>query len=393
MGLSLTLRLADPTALSSAGRKHTGRLTPDTPFSRMGRVLALRLPRCAVREISRHYDVVSHAELGDLAHQVYELASLCFAAYPGVLKPSEAHREWYVRRPGMSAELSSAALWEGQLVANVFITCVEMRLGGQLLPVGLVDTVMTHPAHRQRGLARVLLSRALAGMAAHGLAASALYTLLDGMPFRFYQSLGYRLHAPVDYVTRTQPATGNHGLSAEAQPLSAKDDAAVQGFLNAHFAAHDGYQPYDAALWTWRKRQRPPTLPADHYVIWAAGQPQAFATLCHAVVIAPPGQGRAGEMLCHIVVDWAMAHDAATSRAEATLEALLAAVPAGDQVVMLSPRANKAEACWLRSQGFEAQGAEAGMVLALDRHGERALAAAQAAGAPWYPIVETVIGV
>lgn len=344
-------------------------------------------------ESSRHYEIVSHAELGDLAHQVYELTSLCFAAYPGVLKPSEAHREWYVRRPGMSAELSSAALCDGQLVANVFITCVEMRLGGQLLPVGLVDTVMTHPAHRQRGLARVALSRAIAGMSAHGLAASALYTLLDGMPSRFYQSLGYRLHAPVDYMTRTQPVTGRRAASLEAQLLSAGDDAVLQDYLNAHFAEHDGYQPYDAALWAWRKRQRPPTLPADHWVLWEGGQPQAFATLCHAVVIAPPERAGMGDMPCHIVVDWALSPEWAASRADAALEALLTAVPAGEQVVMLSPRANVAEARWLRARGFEAQGAEAGMVLPLNRHGERALAAAQAASAPWYPIVETVIGV
>jgi GNAT superfamily N-acetyltransferase len=345
--------------------------------------------------VDRHYEIVSHAELGDVAQQVYELASLCFAAYPGVLKPSEAHRAWYVRRPGMSAELSSAALCDGKLVANVFITCVEMRLGGQLLPVGLVDTVMTHPAHRQRGLAQVLLSRAIVGMAAAGLAASALYTLLDSMPYRFYQSLGYRLHAPVDYMARTQPAAASPADAGpvEAQPLAASDDEALRGYLNERFAGCDGYQPYDEALWAWRKRQRPATLPADHYALWDGGAPQAFATLCHAVVVAPPQRAGAGDTPCHIVVDWAISPELAQVRAADTLEALLAPVPAGEQVVMLSPRANAAEAAWLRARGFVAQGAEAGMVLPLDRRGARALAAAQVSSAPWYPIVETVIGV
>ena len=96
------------------------------------------------------YHTRAHRHLGDLAEGIYGLAALAFGQYPGVLRPSRAHRQWYVCRPGMDRDLSRAALYGEQLVGNVFVTRTMMWLGGTLCDVGIIDTVMTHPDHRRR---------------------------------------------------------------------------------------------------------------------------------------------------------------------------------------------------------------------------------------------------
>ncbi len=157
---------------------------------------------------ARDYTLVPHRAIGHLAEQIYALTRLAFGSYAGVLVPSPEHRDWYVRRPGMDADLSVAVLCEGRLVSNVFVTVAALRLGGGLLPAGIVDTVMTHPAHRRQGLARWALETAIAGMRDRGLAASLLYTVAGSMPAALYGSLGYRAQAPVRYY-RALP--GAHG--------------------------------------------------------------------------------------------------------------------------------------------------------------------------------------
>ncbi len=329
----------------------------------------------------RHYEIVSHTDLGDLAHQIYTLTAACFAAYPGVIEPSEAHRVWYLHRPGMDAALSSAALFGDQVVSSVFVTRVTMRLGGDLVPVGMVDTVMTHPDHRQRGLASAVLSRALQGMKTEGLAAAALSTLLGSMPYRFYERLGFRLVTPMDYFQRRQPAAP---ASTAPEALSPARDAEAMAFLNGHFAEYEGYIPYDEALWRWRKRERPAELPAKHCLFRdERGAIAAFVSLCQAPILTAGGPEPVT-----ILTDLALPED--PEGAQLALEGLLAQVPAGRAVGALSARCNEAEGRLLAAQGFQRQHIEAAMVLpfwpalraALEKPPQR-----------WYPVVESVIGV
>lgn len=331
---------------------------------------------------NRHYEIVSHSELGDLASRIYDLTAACFAAYPGVIQPMEAHRAWYVRRPGMDTTLSSAALYGGEIVSSVFITRVTMRLGGDLMPVGMVDTVMTHPAHRRRGLASAVLSRAILGMKSEGLAAAALSTLLGSMPYDFYKRLGFRLVTPMDYYQRAQPAGGH--LNDRAEALLPETDAQARDFLNAYFAPYDGYIPYDEALWRWRKRERPPELPAEHRLARdGQGEIIAFVSLCHAPIIA-----QNGAQAVTILTDLALPKDC--DRTAQMFEALLAPIPVGQPVGALVPRCNEDEVRLFRAQGFQPIHTEAMMVLpfwpALDAVLERS-------PDRWYPVVESVIGV
>ncbi len=325
------------------------------------------------------YRIVPHAEIGALATQVYGLTRLAFGTYTGVLVPSEAHRQWYVRRPGMDGQLSLAALHRGQVVSSLFITVVQMRLAGRLQPVGIVDTVMTHPEHRQRGLARGLLTEAIRRMRERGLAASLLYTVPDSMPYHFYKALGYRPYAPVYYFRRAQPAAkGALPLRWAGRP----DRAAIAGFLNAHFRCHDGYVPIDGALWRWRKGERPQELPADLYVAQEGGRITGCVTLCRAPIV-----GATEDSYSYVLTDLAVAPGADAQR---TLASLLGAIPAGIEAVTLSARADEEDSGMLLAAGFGERGGEVGMVLPLNPGAETDLATPPRR---WYVLAESVIGV
>ncbi len=332
-------------------------------------------------EQDRHYQVVSHAQVPELARQVLALETLCFATYPGVLRPSLAHTEWYLRRPGMDVELSSAALCDGQMVCSLFVSRAHMRLGGQIEEVGLLDTVMTHPEHRQRGLARIVLARAIGGMPAGGLAASALCTLQGSMPSRLYQSLGYREVEALDFLQRTQPATS---VAPGWEPATPDEGPTLRAWLDDHFAGHEGYQPYHEALWRWRKLDRPPDAPVEHWALRRQGALAGFATLCHAPIIGAPGER------CHILTDFALAPTLAGPAADEALETLLARAPAGETVIALAPQGNAGESAWWRAHGFGVEHVESVMALPLQPRLRAALGGTPSA---WHTTVETIIGV
>jgi GNAT superfamily N-acetyltransferase len=331
------------------------------------------------------YEIRTHDALGDMTAQLTDLARLAFGSYDGVLEPSEAHRRWYARRPGMDGALSTAVVCGDQVVASVFVTVADMRLGGELRRTGLVDTVMTHPDHRRRGLARRALEAAIAGMRCRGLEASLLYTVVDSMPYRLYQALGYRAHARVRYLRRIQPEGHAKRLPSALQIGVQHDeqhDARLRGFLNDCFAAHDGYLPLDEALWRWRKVDRPPELPAD---VWAAeegGRVLGCVTYCSAPVVGHTGAA-------WVMTDLAVANDARSG--DSVLKALLAAVPPGTELLTVCPLVEEDTARLLFNAGFTVAGEdESGMVLPLTAAVEDALAAPPRR---WHVAVESAIGV
>ena len=150
------------------------------------------------------YEVKSHAELGDIAHDLVALNDACFGDYDGVMAMDEDFLRWYLSRPGMTPESRFAAVRDGQVVSNTFITIEKVQFSGELLDVGMVDTVMTHPDHRRRGLARRVLEAAIAFVQEKQLDASQLYTAADSMPQRFYESMGYREYVRVRYYVLNQ---------------------------------------------------------------------------------------------------------------------------------------------------------------------------------------------
>ena len=332
---------------------------------------------------TRDYALVPHRAIGQLAEQIYALTRLAFGSYAGVLVPSPEHRDWYVRRPGMDLDLSVALLCDGTLVGNVFVTVAGVRLGGRVLPTGIVDTVMTHPAHRRLGLARWALETAIAGMRDRGLAASLLYTVAGSMPAALYGSLGYRAHAPVRYY-RGLP--GTHGLPAggrHARRLHPGEEEAARQFTDACLARCDGSVPLGEALWRWRRQERPATLPADVWIVPGAGGWEGCAALCRAPIVTAAG----GQEPCGVLTDLALAPGADVPR---ELGALLAAVPDGAEARVLAAEADAALCAACEGLGLAVAATETAMVLPLSDAAHAALAAPQR---PWAPLAESIIGV
>ncbi|MGI5917317.1 MAG: GNAT family N-acetyltransferase [Anaerolineae bacterium] len=328
------------------------------------------------------YRLCAHRDLGDMARQLTDLSRRVFGRYDGVLVPSEAHRLWYARRPGMDGMLSTAVVRDGQVVAGAFVTVADVRLGGTLRRTGIIDTVMTHPDHRRRGLARRVLEAAVDGMRARGLEAGLLYTVIDSMPYRLYESLGFRGHTPVCYMRRIQPIATGRDLPV-ARRADAADALRLRAFMDAHFGGHDGYLPMDEALWRWRKLNRPPELPAQVWYLETGGRVCGCVTLCPAPVVGHDEES-------WVITDLAL-EDAGDAPAVGALNALLDAIPAGAEVLTLCPRVERDLLRTLAMCGFEAVGEdEAGMVLPLSPAVESALSTPPPR---WYVAVESAIGV
>jgi len=341
--------------------------------------------------LSKDYQICCHAELGGKASQIHHLASLAFGSYAGVLRPSAAHRDWYLRRPGMDSRLSMAALHHDQLVCSAFVTVQKVRLGGGLLQVGIIDTVMTHPEHRRRGLARAVLSQAIEGMQERGLSASLLYTVVDSMPYHFYQQLGYQPHAPVYNAwcvseksadVSDQRAPSSPGPTLTLRQANQADGPALMAFLNDHYRAFDGYVPLDDALWRWRKLDRPEGLPADTWFVAERDRILGCVTICRAPIISASGTETS-----YVLTDLAISSEADPHE---ILEAMLSPVPKGGTMRILLPQVNRRINALLFDAGFQKGICEVGMVLSLDPVTEQVLTKAPRR---WYALTESVIGV
>ena len=336
------------------------------------------------------YRVVPYLEVDTPAAQAAELSRLAFADYPGVLQPSLAHTTWYLGRPGTDRSLSRAVLHGDRLVGSAFVCVAPVRLGGSLHTVGIVDTVMVHPVHRRRGLARWMLGDAVSAMRARGLEASLLYTVAGSAPSRLYESLGYRAHTAVSAYRRVQDRERRAANVRRATPA---DEAAVMDLLNTHWGEADGYVPLDAPLWRWRKLVRPPELPAEVWLVTEGDIASTDApllgcvTLCPAPIVDGNGGAAPRHDVSYVLTDLALSPGA---RSEAILEALLSAVPAYEETVILSAFTDVLVNRLLSSMGFDQEPGEVAMVLPLDWRLEASL---YGSARRWYVLAESVIGV
>jgi GNAT superfamily N-acetyltransferase len=106
------------------------------------------------------YRFVTHDQVPYLAAQLTRLSNLAFAEYEGAPTVDEAFTRWYAGRPGSGPGVCLAALAGDEMVANVLVALQPLNLGGEFLCCGIVDTVATHPQHRQQGLAHRLMEMA-----------------------------------------------------------------------------------------------------------------------------------------------------------------------------------------------------------------------------------------
>ena len=325
------------------------------------------------------YRLLTHAEVADPErfHQdLCHLNALTFTAYQGVLLPTVESMRWYRTRPGMAPGICQAALYEDGVVSSLFVTLATTRLGGEMLKCGFIDTVMTHPAHRRRGLASALLKRALDEMRAAGAEASILYADHDVPsmpPQRMYEGLGYCVHELVDRLIGGAPQAPAHGPAVAIPP-----DAAARDSFETALSGRDGWVELDDALWGWRRALRPPQYPVKLYRTIDGG----LCAMCSGDLLSE-GEARTVSVLSDLVLPEA-------PRAEHALAAMLSAAPDEAAITALCPRSEVGMRQRLEALGFRRVSAEAAMVLPLT---PRAAELARAAPRNWYVAVESVIGV
>jgi GNAT superfamily N-acetyltransferase len=303
-----------------------------------------------------------------------ELDTLTFSHYEGVVHATPSFLRWYTSRPGMLAHLSQAAFAGDMLVCSVFATLAPMMLGGGTVLCGIIDTVMTHPDHRRRGLATQLLRRALAAVEEAGADVSLLYAargepLLP--PERLYRGLGYQ---PRELVTRYRRRAGPiSGGEARVDRL----DASARPFFEGALGRLDGWLVLDNDLWRWRRIERPEGYPVGLY----ATDSGAAAAICSGDLTT------AGAPAPVTVVSDLVLPD--RNREREDLRALIAAAPQDAPVMILCPESSH-RAELLIELGFAAAGVEVAMIRPISRKGA---AAASAPRSEWYVAVESLIGV
>lgn len=341
------------------------------------------------------YEIKAHSELGEVVKELAELTCACFGEYEGVIAVDEEFLRWYLSRPGMARDGCFAAVRDGRIVSSVFVTRLSVQFGGELLEMGMLDTVMTHPEHRRQGLARRVLDAATRFMQDRGMDGSQLYTGADSMPQRFYTGLGYREYVRVRYLmltdrqrvnllsARAREAPGAaEGIEGRVRECDRQEVPQLRRFLDESFSAYDGYMPLNDELWAWRRERRPANAPATPYLLWdkEAGI-EATATLASA----PLRKSRGVEVMTG-VLDFAASD---TARAGAFLGSVIRNAPLQGALVLVSATVNGRLNALCGETGFTCFANEVSMVKAFSDKGRKALA-----GRPslWYTATESLIG-
>ncbi len=342
--------------------------------------------RCRKRNLSHvrghavtDYEFVSHAEIDNrewLTRSLADLNALTFGHYRGVIVPSPSFMDWYTRRPGMEPALCQGVLAGDSLVSSLFVTLAPMRLNTEVLVCGIVDTVMTHPDHRRRGLARGLLDRAVGGMKKGGADLSLLYTAVadpPAVPQRLYESLGYSTYGLVDRFVKAPPHLSAAGPAATVSP-----DAELRCHVEARLGTRSGWLVLDEALWGWRRVDRL----ADYPVALERARDGTLAAVCCGRLLA------GGQQQLYAVVS-----DLAAASGQVREEALcsfLSTIPTKATATVLCPRSDISLAHALEAVAFRAAGTEAAMLLPLSDAAKKQVARRSSL---WYVAVESVIGV
>jgi GNAT superfamily N-acetyltransferase len=342
--------------------------------------------RCRKRNLSHArghavtgYEFVSHAEIDNREWLLESLASLnelTFGHYDGVVASSPAFMEWYTARPGMDPTLCQAGLTGDSLVSSLFVTLARMRLDKELLVCGIVDTVMTHPDHRRRGLARGLLDRAIAGMREAGADLSLLYTAVadpPAVPQRLYEGLGYSTCELVDRFVKPPPHARECEPAVRVMP-----HVEVRREFETRLGGRSGWLALDDALWAWRRIDHP----SDYTVEVYRTPDDTLAAICTGRLLSG-GRPRS----------FAVMSDLAPRGGRITADAiwsLLCAAPDDATATVLCPRSDISLAHALEAAGYRAAGTEAAMLLPLS---EAAKEQAASRSSPWYVAVESIVGV
>ncbi len=322
--------------------------------------------------------IESMAAAGAKPADLARLFNETFTVHEGVVPATPETMAWYLRRPGLGPEHVFVALDGEAVVGAAMVTAAPVVLGGSALPCGIVDSVMTRPACRGRGIATALMRHTLDWMREAGLAASLLYTGDGSDGYRIYARLGYQVRGAVCYYAARpapigQPEPGLRALLAGEEPLAVE-------LLNRWLGEEDGFVPIDPPLWQWRRHDRPRGFPCTVFLLEENGHPIATGTLCATRVTLA---GRPAEMVA--LTDVAGAHPEARER---IVRGLLRRVPPGSQFGILTASEDRVLPDLAERLGMH-RGEEVVMALPLSDAGAAALARPLQGG---YTLAESLLG-
>ena len=330
------------------------------------------------------YEFGTRAQIAVSVQQAAELGRLAFGTYEGVLVVSDAFMAWYLTRPGLTPDSHFVAVDGRALAASLFVTYCDVRLGGTMLEAAFVDTVMAHPDHRRRGLARGLFELAFAQMRERETDVSILNTLPDSIPYHFYRNLGYIDRARVGALSLVPEARSRSMPTGAASVATcrAAEMPLVMELLNKCYSDHDGYIPMDGALWEWRKLTKPRTMPTTVAIAKDQGSVMGAATFTIADVIIEGAPQRTA-----VLTDLAMAGPEPRTD---ILGLLLSTVDDDLPVTFLCGESDEAQIDVCKQTGFTPAGQEAGLVQPLSEAGHAVM---EGGPHPWYAAAESIAGV
>ncbi|RDE11227.1 MAG: hypothetical protein C4K49_12200 [Candidatus Thorarchaeota archaeon] len=134
-------------------------------------------------------------------YAIARLYNLCFSE-SGILFP-RSPQSWvwrYVSRPRFDPDSVFLAEDSGRLVASLVMTYGDMSVNGDSMPVAMIDDVSTHPDHRRRGFAAMLVQRAIDRAKDRGCRLVHLTAGTSGTGFRIYHRAGFRTVTTCDVM-------------------------------------------------------------------------------------------------------------------------------------------------------------------------------------------------
>lgn len=142
------------------------------------------------------------------------------------------HLRWYyLENPRVDLDLVYVAEVANRARSTARIVPLEVYVDGNVVPLGGIATVATHPAYRRRGLAGALTRHALYELRERGICLS----LLHPFAHAFYRSCGFELATegiayalkPTDLQSSSEQGCMRAYVPADLSPMMALQDAEV----------------------------------------------------------------------------------------------------------------------------------------------------------------------
>ncbi|MDI3542736.1 MAG: hypothetical protein PWP57_339 [Candidatus Atribacteria bacterium] len=326
------------------------------------------------------YKLSRGSKVKNIMEELFYLHSLSFGTYPGVLPTSREFLEWYIERPGLGLENILLFLDEGKVISSLFLTLSHIYLEGELTPVGIIDTVMTHPDYRRKGLASALIKEAEKIMEEKGCRMGYLYTVPESPQFYLYQRLGYIDFKRIFHLQREKEDKTFYYWE-ERQCYSQK----VREFLNQNLSSYNGFVYLSEEQWIWRKVKRPVCLPTKLISLQDEND-HLLATF--TITKGEITTDKDSEPIAYLS-DWCGINQEAK---EKVLVESLRLVGEERKIDCLSSPDNREEWEILRRYNFRPVIPESAMLHPLDEDIHQKITTIDSRR-PWYPLIESIVGV